>query len=75
METAIISGKSKKDIQLLITLAEKMGIKAKLLSKDDLEDFGMSKAIIEGATGELIDADEFLNTLKWSYGYVYSKSK
>ncbi|HAL83279.1 MAG TPA: hypothetical protein DCO83_14460 [Mucilaginibacter sp.] len=64
METAIISGKSKKDIQLLITLAEKMGIKAKLLSKDDLEDFGMSKAIIEGATGELIDADEFLNTLK-----------
>jgi len=41
-----------------------MGIKAKLLSKDDLEDFGMSKAIIEGATGELIDADEFLNTLK-----------
>ncbi|MFI5139219.1 MAG: hypothetical protein ACHQIM_15455 [Sphingobacteriales bacterium] len=63
METAIISGKSKKDIQLLITIAEKMGIKAKLLSEADLEDFGMARAIIEGATGELIDNNEFLDTL------------
>ena len=64
MESAIISGKSKKDIQLLVTIAEKMGIKAKFLSKDDLEDFGMGKAIIEGITGEFVDTDEFLKSLK-----------
>jgi hypothetical protein len=64
MESAIISGKSKKDIQLLITIAEKMGIKAKYLSKDDMEDFVLAEAIKEGETGELIDTEEFLNSLK-----------
>jgi len=64
MESAIISGKSKKDIQLLITIAERMGIKAKFLSEEDLEDIGLGKAILEGKTGEFIDADEFLKTLK-----------
>ncbi|MCR8561503.1 hypothetical protein KXD93_27865 [Mucilaginibacter sp. BJC16-A38] len=64
MEAAIISGKSKKDIQLLLTIAEKMGIKTQFLSKDDLEDFGMAKAITEGKTGEFVDTDEFLKSLK-----------
>ena len=64
MESAIISGKSKKDIQLLITVAEKMGIKAKFLSKDELEDIGLGKAILEGKTGEFVDTDEFLKSLK-----------
>lgn len=64
MESAIISGKSKKDIQLLITVAEKMGIKAKLLSKEEMEDIGLGKAILEGKTGELVDTDEFLKSLK-----------
>jgi hypothetical protein len=64
METAIISGNSKKDIQLLITIAEKMGIRAKFLSKDDLEDIGMAKAIDDGKTGEYVDIEEFLNSLK-----------
>ena len=66
MESAIISGKSKKDIQLLVTIAEKMGIKAKFITKDDVEDFVIAKAIKEGETGELIDTGEFLKTIKWS---------
>ncbi len=66
MESAILSGNSKKDIQLLISIAEKMGIKAKFLSKDDLEDYGIAKAMDEGKTGEFIDTDEFLKSLKWS---------
>ncbi|HVV53959.1 MAG TPA: hypothetical protein VHC47_01470 [Mucilaginibacter sp.] len=64
MESAIISGKSKKDIQLLVTIAEKMGIKAKFLSKDELEDIAMAQAIKEGETGELIDTDEFLRSIQ-----------
>ena len=64
METAIISGKSKKDIELLISVAEKMGIKAKFLTKDELEDIGLAKAIDEGKTGEHIDTEEFLKSLQ-----------
>jgi hypothetical protein len=64
MEAAILSGKSKKDIQLLLTIAEKMGIKAQFLNKDDLEDFGLAKAIIEGKSGEYVDTDEFLKSLQ-----------
>ena len=64
MESAIISGNSKKDIHLLITIAEKMGIKAKFLSKEDIEGFGMGKAIVEGKTGEFIDTDEFLKSVR-----------
>jgi hypothetical protein len=64
MESAIISGKSKKDIQLLITIAEKMGINAKFIAKDDMEDIVMAKAIKEGETGELIDTTEFLKSIK-----------
>jgi len=64
METAILTGKSKKDIQLLLTIAEKMGIKARFLSEEDLEDFGMGKAIEEGRTGELIDMDDIMDALK-----------
>jgi hypothetical protein len=64
MESAIISGKSKKDLQLLVAIAEKMGIRAKFLTKDELEDIGMAKAIKQGETGELIDTDEFLRSLR-----------
>jgi hypothetical protein len=64
METAIISSSSKKDIQLLISVAEKMGIKARFISKDDLEDIALGEAIKEGETGELIDTKEFLKSLK-----------
>ena len=64
MESAILSGKSKKDIQLLITIAEKMGITAKFITKDDLEDFVMAKAIKDGETGEMIDTTEFLKSIK-----------
>lgn len=48
----------------MLTIAEKMGIKAQFLSKDDLEDFRMAKAITEGKTGEFVDTDEFLKSLK-----------
>jgi len=65
MESAILTGNSKKDIQLLISIAEKMGINAKFLTKDEMEDFAMGKAIIEGRTGEFVDTEEFLNSLKW----------
>ncbi|HCN85212.1 MAG TPA: hypothetical protein DIT07_16580 [Sphingobacteriaceae bacterium] len=64
MESAILSGKSKKDLQLLVELAEKLGIKARILSAEEKEDLVLGKAIKEGRTGEIIDTDEFLKSLK-----------
>jgi hypothetical protein len=63
MEAVIISGNSKKDIQLLANIAEKMGLTVNFIKEDDLEDFVMGKAIIEGKTGEFIDAGDFLGSL------------
>jgi hypothetical protein len=48
----------------LIAVAEKMGIKTKYLSEEEIEDMGLGKAIMEGKTGEYIDTDEFLKSLK-----------
>ena len=64
MESAIISAESKKDLQLLISIAEKMGVKAKFLSKEEMEDYAMANAIKEGETGEFVDTNAFLSSLK-----------
>lgn len=64
MESAILSAESKKDLKLLIELAEKIGIKARFLNKDSMEDLAIARAIDEGKTGEFIDTEDFLNSLK-----------
>ncbi|MDB4922772.1 hypothetical protein [Mucilaginibacter sp.] len=64
MESVIISGNSKKDIKLLADIAQKMGLSVKYFTEDDIEDFVMAKAIAEDKTGELIDTDEFLISIK-----------
>ena len=64
MESVIISGNSKKDIKLLVDIAQKMGLSVKYFTENYIEDFVMAKAIAEGKTGELIDPDEFLISIK-----------
>jgi hypothetical protein len=64
MEAAIISGNSKKDIRLLISIAKKMGLDVKSISGSDIENAVISTAIKEGETGEFIDINEFLKALK-----------
>jgi len=41
-----------------------MEIEADLISNDDSEDAAIGQAIIEGATWEYIDTEEFLKSLK-----------
>jgi hypothetical protein len=64
MESVFISGNSKKDIRLLVDIAQKMGLSVKYFTENDIEDFVMAKVIAEGKTGELIDPDEFLISIK-----------
>lgn len=63
MESAILTTTSKKDLQLLLVLANKMGIKSKLLSREQIEDLGLRQAIKRGRSGKFIDTEKFLKNL------------
>jgi len=64
MEGAILHTDSDKDLSLILQLAKRLGISARKLSKDEIEDYGLSIAISEGKTGEYIDTDTFLTELR-----------
>ena len=64
MESAIVTTNSKNDLQLLLTLAKKMGIKSKLLTKEQLEDLGLKIAIDKGRTAKFVDTQKFLKSLR-----------
>ena len=64
MEGAILQTDSRKDLDLILQLAKKLGISTKKLSKDEIEDYGLSIAITEGKTGEYIDTEIYLKELR-----------
>jgi hypothetical protein len=64
MEGAILHTESDKDLALILQLAKKLGISARKLSEDEIEDYGLSIAISEGKTGEYIDTETFLSELR-----------
>ncbi|MEM6264017.1 MAG: hypothetical protein AAGI38_16000 [Bacteroidota bacterium] len=64
MVNVIFSGKSESDLNLLIALAKKIGIKTHVLNQEELEDLGLGFAMKEGKTGEYVDNKDFLKQLK-----------
>ena len=64
MEGAILQTDSRKDLDLILQLAKKLGISTKKLSKDEIEDYGLSIAITEGKTGEYVDTEIYLKELR-----------
>jgi len=64
MEGALLHTESNKDLNLILLLAKKLGISARKLSKEELEDFGLSIAMDEGRTGEYVSTEEILNLLQ-----------
>ena len=63
MESVILHTDSKKDLNLILQLAKKLGISVRKLSLEEIEDYGLSIAIKEGGTGEYVNTDEFLKEL------------
>jgi hypothetical protein len=63
MQTAILQGKSTTDFNLLLKLAGKLNIKAKILSEEEIEDIGLINAIKVGETGNYIDVNKYLKKL------------
>jgi hypothetical protein len=64
MKTAILSSEKEADLRLLLELASKIGINARLLDDEEAEDLGLVRAIEQGRTGKYVDPDEFLGQLK-----------
>ena len=59
MQTAILTSQSKSDLKLLLELAQKIGIKTKVLTHDEIEELGLILAIKDGRTGEYVDTDKY----------------
>ncbi|WP_416864665.1 MAG: hypothetical protein ACMVP2_19150 [Imperialibacter sp.] len=64
MKTAILSSASDSDIELLLQLANKLGIKARILTNQDAEDLAMAYLIDEAKTGEYVDTQDFISNLR-----------
>lgn len=64
METALIRTKSKKDLQLLLNLAKKIGIDTRRLTPTETEELGLVNAIKKGATGKTVNTKSFLKKLR-----------
>ena len=64
MQTVILNSKSKSDIKLLTDLAKKIGVNTKVLNESDIEEIGLSYAIIKGRTKEFGDTEKFISKLR-----------
>ena len=64
MKSAILTSGSNKNLQILIELAKKLGMKTKVLTEKQLEDIGLIKAIKHGRTETFVDTEKFISGLK-----------
>jgi len=64
MEALLLNSESKSDMKLLLELAKKIGVKARVITESELEDIGLMNAIRQGRTEEFIDNQSFLKKLR-----------
>ena len=64
MTGLLLKGGSKEDLKMLAALAEKIGLKSKFLSEEDIEDIGLARAMQKGRTKTYIDTTAFLKKLE-----------
>jgi hypothetical protein len=64
METLVLTSVSKSDLSLIYKLAKKMGVNAKRVSNEDLEDSALLLAMKNAKTGEYINTNSFLENLR-----------
>jgi len=64
MDTLIINLKSKKDRLPFYALAERLHLKASILSEEDKEDYGLLKAMLKAKKGDYVDKETILKALR-----------
>ena len=55
MDAILISSNNKSDTELLLKLVKKMGLRSKLLSEEEKEDYGLLAAMMEADRNEVED--------------------
>lgn len=63
MDAILVSSNNKGDTDLLLKLLNKMGLKSKLLSESEKEDFGLLAAMLEADRSEIEDESVIFNKL------------
>jgi len=64
MESIILKSKSKENLNLLLALAKKMGMEGAFLSEEEAEDLSLVNAMKKGRTGQYVDAEQLIQSLK-----------
>ncbi len=64
MKSAILTSDSNKNLEILLELAKQLGIQVSMLTEEQIEDFALIKAIKAGRTGNFIDTEKFVSSLK-----------
>ena len=64
MGTLVIKLKSKKDELPFYALAERLHLKATLLSEDDKEEYGLLKAMLQAKKGDYVSKEAVLKALR-----------
>jgi hypothetical protein len=64
MKAIILEGNNSSDIRLLVELAKKLNIRAKILSSEDKEDIALANAILQEESGEYLTEEELINKLE-----------
>jgi hypothetical protein len=63
METIMLQGKTKAEMKIFISLAQRMGIKAKFMTPSEVEDISLANAMENGRTGEFVNTQQFMENL------------
>jgi len=64
MTNLLISATKKTDVKLLTDLANRIGVKVKVLSDDEMLDIGMLKAMEEGSKSDYVTREQVMKRLK-----------
>jgi len=64
METLILTGDKKSEMKLIEGIARRFGLKTRKLTLAEIEDIALLKAILDGETGEYVDTDQFIKSLR-----------
>jgi hypothetical protein len=64
MSTILLEGESESTMKLVMELAQKLGLKMKVLSKSDVEDIKLGQMMDNVKTNEFVNEDTILYKLK-----------
>lgn len=64
MEAVLLNIDSKSDMKLLLEMARKIGIRARVITESELGDIGLINAIRQGGTEKYFDNESFLKKLR-----------